>query len=272
MKTLFFVFALLVYMSSDTQAQYTVEGQIGSFKNEKVYLIKGKNLPARSKWQIIDSVTANKGKFSFKGKVSELDLYSVTTNGKNWFNFILENKETVSLKGDSIQNTVLEGSLNNRLHENFEESLKSEKVRELTKKLNTAYDSAMVYMNNLKNSSDSIKMDYFARENQRYNIQVIDFYKQFIKDYPKAFYSLYLMKSYWDEYSEKEVKQYLDQLPPELKKHTIAKEIYAKAIQEKIDLKAKKSFYEMDFVDMLNKKVDLKRYEGNYVLLDFWAS
>ena len=267
MRLLTFIFLLICSASfGQNTKKYLINGQIKSFQDKMVYLVKGKSVSKeKNKWKIIDSIYSKKGEFKFKGLVPEVNFYSVITDEMKYFNFILENGNTVILKGNQISDTKLEGSINNTLHEDFVEKNRTDKqLILLENKLNIAYDSAMYY----ENKGDSIKYEYFAQENISINKILIDVNKQFIKNNPKAFYSLVLVQLHLKTISETETLSYLEQLPKELKNHSIAKEI-----RENKTLKSsKKAFYYFQFFDMNNQKIDFTKYEGKYILIDFWAS
>lgn len=246
---------------------YSLNGKIENIREgETVYLLKGE-VPAydQSKWIIIDSTVSRKNAFSFTGTIEEPDYYMIALKGNRWCTFLLEAGKIISIKGsaDDLNSAMVTGSENTRLIKDFQKTQKP-----FVQKLNASADSAEA----ASSRNDTVRYNNFLLLNQNWVKKIAHMNKNVIIKYPKSFLALSKLNFYYAAFSNDFVMKFLKQLPPELKYHSIAKEIYYKKFQEKVELSKIKKFYDFQLFDTLKNKVSFDEYYGNYVLVDFWAS
>lgn len=245
--------------------EFIITGKIENQGNAKVMLGYADKNSANG--MHIDSVAAVDGVFTLKGTIAEPTLAyfftKVRSKNMNMQQLILS-PTRIQISGDAknLDLAKLSDDFYNAPFNQYKQL--SEKPDLVSARLDQHYRQAKKVKDTLlmKKYSDSIK----AADEQKDQIR-----KQFIAAHPKAWITPYIMQAYL-------VSTPVEILEPMYLKldKNIRQTAYGKVIADKISgLKATKPGQQaISFIktDKEGKSIDLRKYKGKYVLLDFWGS
>lgn len=259
-----FVLCLSNYGWSQKAFSFTINGEIKNYSKPYIYLFH--------KWDnidYVDSIKIVKGKFSFKGKSEEPNMYWFTTENNinfqpNFAFFVDEGKSIVNLKGDSIAYSSAKGGQTQADHIEYQKMIRGfvDKQMGLQNEFNAA-----------QQTGDQAKLNDIQGRYQNLNVEYLESLKEFVKKHPKSAISGWIL--YRDlnnpnvpiEFSI-EVASNLD---PEFLKTK-----FGKLATERIEMVKGSTIGNVatDFTqnDVNDKPVSLSSFKGKFVLVDFWAS
>lgn len=282
---------MMVSCNKLAENEFEISGKIDkSLDGKKVVLEK---LGGYMGFIPVDTVQIKDGKFIIKDTVSSPSLHFISIDGMQGMsklNIVLEPGEIeLDINKDSIQNSKFGGSYNNdKLYEYVTEMKKLQKGEQkrydaFTKK----YASEIAQVRS--NPSDTVTMNklnkLFLEENKKSPVK--EFSLKFIKDNPKAFINIYVLRDLLGKQSvtAKEAQDMFNKFDGEVKMTKEGKELGeniktanapAPAVQQSPEGNAAaqpgKQAAGFSAPNPEGKTVSLKENLGKVTIIDFWAS
>ncbi|QYJ67590.1 TlpA disulfide reductase family protein [Flavobacterium litorale] len=226
----------------------------------------------------VDTATVEKGKFIFKGTVTEPSLHFISfqDNTGEKANFILESgRITLDVDKDTIYNSVQGGTFNNEKLSEYTKAMKAnnDKMTKFQK------DNTPVMME-AREKQDTATMErlndeyeIIAKESEAANVA-------FIKENPKAYINVFILQQLMGSRTleSTELKELYNTIDPEVKETEEGKKLSETftAMEEKEKNRASVSNGNMapDFAapNPEGKTISLKEAMGKVTIIDFWAS
>lgn len=262
MRNLLIVLSVVIIglNSCGPKNQYKIAGSITGIDSGLVYLQKRE----AGEWKIIDSAKITSGKFAFHGNIESPELWYLSVkNTKVYVPFFVENSDmTVAILADSLEGTAINGSLSQKVYENYLKQMKP-----LNQEMNAIY----LDYKNAKEANDEVAM---AKADSMYEViegrqkeQILDF----AKENNSSVVAPYLIYR----------NSYLFGLP-ELEEVTLTMDtnlnnsIYLQELNKQVAiLKAVQVGQPApDFTqaDTAGNPLTLSSLKGKILLIDFWAS
>lgn len=219
----------------------------------------------------VDTAKIEKGKFSFKGTVTEPAMYALEIQSlQNKSYLVVENGEIdIEVNKDSVFKNKISGTYNNeQLTEFGELSVKLQKELMEYQKKN---QSKFMYAYNKK---DTATQNQLRREFEKLQKKNEEETLKYIKSHPKAFITILLIQNRIRNNFEPdmaEIQSLYDGLDPELKKTKAAKKLL-KSIEDLKTVDVGRRAPEFTAPTPDGKTVSLKAERGKVTLIDFWAS
>ncbi len=287
-----FFFMILSNQGQSQSKNFLIKGEIEGAKDGMVVYLQIYN--ERKTYE--DSTTIKDSRFTFSGHRNYPQLYNIiihkndTPHKPNYplyqpvIPVFVENSDiNVSAILDSIpqqdyayygsynyNNVRIEGSLSNKTYRKFLNGYDP-----LAQARSSVFDAYIDYLNPPKGKkkgpvSEGIhlvtKMDEATRRRDA-------FVKEFIKENPTDYVSLFVAGDKLSAFSVKEIDEIINSLSPEIMNTKAGKVLKEKA--EEVKKTAVGAMYaDFSFKDNSDKPVNLSEYlgKGKYVLLEFWAS
>lgn len=219
----------------------------------------------------VDTAKIEKGKFNFKGTVTEPAMYALQIESlQNKSYLVVENGEiNIEVNKDSVFKNKISGTYNNeQLTEFGELSIKLQKDLMAYQKSNQA-KFMQAY-----NKKDTVTQNQLRREFEKLQKKNENETLEYIKGHPKAFITILLIQNRMRNTFEPdmdEIQSLYNTLDPELKKTKPAKKLL-KSIEElkKVDVGRRAPEFTAPTPD--GKIASLKAERGKVTIIDFWAS
>ncbi len=259
-------FAVMSSLYAQDLQEFSIEGYLKNLSNKKIYLgNKGQGFGSGYKLQYFDSTFSRDGHFYFKGKVTEVNYYSIETEDhKGWCTFLLENsKIKVFGNADSIWRTLVIGSKEDSLRK-----VLNKLTRELTDSLNSSGNS----YSKAQGLGDTILSRTFSSLNQSYAKKIALKKFEFTNAYPSSVVSLFQITDISSRLGKDTARSVFNSLSLEVRSHSAAENIRYKIFDLDSNIKINTVAPKFKQRDINSQLVDLESYKGKYVLLDFWAS
>jgi peroxiredoxin len=260
-KLLLFIAIITIAWGCSDNNQYTLNGEIIPPSGEKIVLYgfeKGNPLP-------IDTTDIENGKFTFTGEVSMPELVLLSIEGQNNYVgqiFIEAGKINTQIYPDSMMGNTVTGSEANDVFQTYMDEVVdfSKSEQELQQRFRQAQTTG---------NQEEMQNIQFEHSAMLENLQL--YAKNFIKEHretPVAAY-VYLM-NFFQRADAEELDSMLTMFEP------IKESDFVQAIQDRAD-KLSSSGIGSAAPDFTLKtpegeEFSLSDYQGNYVLIDFWAS
>jgi hypothetical protein len=289
MKKILFVLATAAFVASCNKLaenEYIVEGKVDpSFNGKSVYLQKMGGMMGAMP---IDTVKVEDGKFIFKDTTSGPSLHIISFEGKpmDVINFILEPGEIgIEVDKDSLFKSKLSGTYNNeKLYTYSQEAIAERKQQQ--KNAEAFMAKYRTEITQAQTSMDTAALNKLNRLFISQNTAVKDKPLKFIKDNPKAYINIYLLKDLMSKgvVSKAEAKKLFDNFDKEVKDTKEGKEL-----NEVINPKNNPASADAAPTNTTpatvgqaapvfsapspeGKTVSLKESMGKVTVIDFWAS
>lgn len=264
-KVIYMFFATAMFLAScATQPadQVTIKGDIDGLDNETLYL----KARVDRKWVDMDSAQVKNGKFILKGTISEPQIAYLASNNEDMFHtyelFVEPGNIKISGHIDDPDFKVT-GS---KPHAEMQQMWKDlEPFEEHAENLYGQY--MMAAQNDDIVMQQEIEAQFEANDAAELKVK-----ENFIRNHPKSYYSLYLIRSSLIYYASlEELEMYKMWLDPEMLNTTMGQ-----FLTERIETLKKISIGslapEIALLDASGNILKLSSLRGNYVLVDFWAS
>lgn len=259
------LFLNIPLIRAQSPIKYTIKGHIQGNKYTKIYLHHKWNNEYKT-----DSSTIKNNAFLFKGTTPEVNMYWFTFDRNpvsvpNAPFFIDQSEITATIHPDSLYNARIKGGKEQEYYTTYKNLMKTFGNKQQT--LYQKYNEAM-------QKNDAATVNKLQAEFATLNQQVKTTLKDMIKTHPSSPVSGYIIYQEFNNnpnisISElEEIVGYLDKKFLDTKFGKLAQQklmqINGTSIGKKI----------MEFVqnDPNGKPVNIRDFEGKYVLIDFWAS
>jgi peroxiredoxin len=272
-KLVFAAIVLFTYACNGPRQQdgFLIKGSIKDLRQKVAYLVTYKDGGAVK----LDSsaVDTNRGTFSLHGKVETPDLLFITFPDGSEIEVFTENA-MITVKGDSIKNTVISGSGSNDLYMAYKAGRDS--IDKVFNSQEIEYDSVLVKYNAARKAGNELETrslyDQLAKIEAIPEARMKEYNLAFIKEHGSSYVAPVVL---WNE-----VAWSMDapEMEPLVKGFdtTIQKSAYIVLLNKRIETLKKVAIGSPapDFTmnDTLGKPQKLSSFYGKILLVDFWAS
>jgi len=261
------VTALLIGCNSAGEGEFVLNGKVSGVDGKNIILKKQDDSLGPIN---VDTVKIVDGKFEFKGKVAETEMFGLQIeNDRNISPFIGEAGEIeIEIVKDSISQNKLSGTFNN---ENFAEYAKVS--AKLTQKLAEEWKKDQPAFLLAQNSKDTAKIREIRVKMEGLQAEVNNGIKKWARENPKAFVSVFIIGNGLRVFEPdiEEIETMFNNLDPEVKKTKSAKAL-ANQIKQFKQVEVGRRAPEFSAKTPDGKEVSLKESRGKVTLIDFWAS
>jgi peroxiredoxin len=247
-RSLLILLLFLFMLTTFAQKPYTVTGVFKSKYKGKVYLWHGMER---------DSVYSNDGKFVFKGKVGipENSFVNVESKLQQGITPFYIEGGNISLEVDTFT-TIVYTSKGAR--KSLDVNAKLDKQSETDKLI----DSVSKLM------AERIKE---VQDTELKNIEIRKIVLNFLLSKPNTIASTVILERNTRSFSKEQVKEFYQNLSPEIKISQSGKNILGSTIKQ-LPMVIGEKIPDFEQSDIKGEKVSIQSLRGNYVLIDFWAS
>ncbi|MCL2097197.1 MAG: AhpC/TSA family protein [Bacteroidales bacterium] len=277
MKRLFFsLSAVLVLFSCGQKANYTINGTVSGIDDGTQITLS--RIEDR-KPLAVDSVTVTNGAFKFHGNLPAERYYLSMPAMRGSFSFFISgDNETMDivLNGENMQESTVSGSALNDIYINYQQELQT--IAQQQSELVNSYQAEVQVISEDKKLKEAEKEKLLAEleenigaEYKQLNKQINELTKSFIlANADNVAGQSVLMQTPYTLNSE-ELSSFAANIQD---KKTILAEKIMQRLENVNNSAAGMSFINIDLVDRDDQLVPLSTWlgQGNYVLVDFWAS
>ncbi|HPQ08125.1 MAG TPA: TlpA disulfide reductase family protein [Bacteroidia bacterium] len=245
--------------------QYTIKGTVKGNKTNKLYL--------HHKWNndyITDSAIIKNNSFVIKGKTPEINMYWITLDrnplsAPNVPFFIDQPNIIIKLHLDSLQFAQIKGGKEQDYFFNYRKMMENfgKKQQELYQQYNEAVQK-----------QDGLKVTQIQQEFSELSQKVKNSLIEMIKSHPSSPVSGYIIYQEFNNNPNISVQE-LEQIVSYLDKKFLDTKFGKLAMQKLNQINGTaigKKIMEFEQNDPDGKKINIRSFEGKYVLIDFWAS
>lgn len=286
----------LLVMTFPTENLKATAPPAGYIPHDSIFILKGKISGQKKGFIkliytdrkgnfITDSCEIRKGKFQFRGSVSEpTKVYlegAVATkdiNDPNFTSFFIEpGTMQISLVSGEFRKARISGSKTQDEQTVYDRAIAP--VLEEMQPLNRAYEVAnRNYRQAVKAKKDEaalnallVKLDSLRSLFEPYTTRVRQIEQQFFRQYPQSFVTAFQLRFHVSDLSLDSLQAFYDRLGPVTRLSVPGMEI-GKQLRQLRQGSPGSMAPEFSAADIEGKQVSLSDYKGKYVLLDFWAS
>ena len=217
-----------------------------------------------------DTAVVTDGKFELKGITEEIDLGFIRIENEqiNLPLILEEGKIEINIVKDSLHKSTLGGTPNNDKFQKFntESRAISEKVAKFEKDNGPEMQKAQM-------SNDTVTINKLLKEYKKFQNEMNDYSKKFIKENPDAYLSVLLLENFlMRQYlTPEEIKSYFDGLNKEVKETKSGKKIKT-TLDAMTAIVIGKPAPNFSGPTPEGKTISLKETLGKVTIIDFWAS
>ena len=270
MKKIVFIVAnvlLIVSCNNLKDNEFLIAGTIAGVENGKKVFIE---VQTETGSVAKDTAVVTNGKFELKGITDGIDIGFIRIENLdiNLPIILEEGKIKVEIVKDSIQKSTIGGTPNNEKFQKFntETRVISEKVVKFEKTNGPAMQEA-------RTNNDTVAVNKLLKEYKKFQDEMNDYSKNFIKENPDAYLSVLLLENFlMRQYlTTDEVKSYYKGLSKELAATKSGKKIKSTLdAMSAIVIGKPAPLFTGPAPD--GKPVTLKESLGKVTIIDFWAS
>ena len=222
-----------------------------------------------------DTAVVENGKFELKGITEDVDLGFIRIEDEN-LNLPLileEGKISVSIKTDTVQNSVIGGTDNNDKFQTFNEDSKV-----IARKKGKFEKANIARITAAKKANDTTTVNQIMKEYSTFQDDLNKVSMNFIKKNPDAYLSVLLLENFLmrQHLSVDEIKGYFAKIDKKLLNTKSAKNIkkVLEAMKNEPTAKVEVGSTAPDFAanNPEGKKISLRESMGKVTIIDFWAS
>ena len=217
-----------------------------------------------------DTAIVTDGKFELKGFTEGIDLGFIRIENEqiNLPLILEEGKIEINIVKDSLHKSTLGGTPNNDKFQKFntESRAISEKVAKFEKDNGPEMQKAQM-------SNDTVTINKLLKEYKKFQNEMNDYSKKFIKENPDAYLSVLLLENFlMRQYlTPEEIKSYFEGLDKDVKETKSGKKIKT-ALDSMTAIVIGKPAPNFSAPSPEGKTISLKESLGKVTIIDFWAS
>lgn len=257
---LFLLITACTLSCNQENSEYKLKASMSGFQDGTLFEFL--NL---DKMEITDSVTIEDGYFEFDGLVEEPFSARIhTVDGKYLILWIESGTIEITGDYDKFSFSTIEGSKLNMVRAKYRTELGHLEARS---------DSLVQKMIQLMSSnSDDVSVEITELQSsiQKINEEIFDIRVQSIIKEEPSYFTIKELFFLRNDFTKDSLRQLLDLFPVQLQQTK-----YGEVIQtyiENIELDIGDTYIDIEGISLEGQSVRLSALEGNYVLLDFWAS
>ena len=268
-KIVFIITSALLFVACNNlkDNEFLISGTANGIENgKKVFIEVQTETGSLAK----DTAVVTDGKFELKGITEEIDLGFIRIENEqiNLPLILEEGKIEINIVKDSLHKSTLGGTPNNDKFQKFntESRAISEKVAKFEKDNGPEMQKAQM-------SNDTVTINKLLKEYKKFQNEMNDYSKKFIKENPDAYLSVLLLENFlMRQYlTPEEIKSYFEGLDKDVKETKSGKKIKT-ALDSMSAIVIGKPAPNFSAPSPEGKTISLKESLGKVTIIDFWAS
>ena len=268
-KIVFIITSALLFVACNNlkDNEFLISGTANGIENGKKVFIE---VQTETGTLAKDTAVVTDGKFELKGITEEIDLGFIRIENEqiNLPLILEEGKIEINIVKDSLHKSTLGGTPNNDKFQKFntESRAISEKVAKFEKDNGPEMQKAQM-------SNDTVTINKLLKEYKKFQNEMNDYSKKFIKENPDAYLSVLLLENFlMRQYlTPEEIKSYFDGLNKEVKETKSGKKIKT-TLDAMTAIVIGKPAPNFSGPTPEGKTISLKETLGKVTIIDFWAS
>lgn len=270
MKKIIFIVAAALTTFACNQLkdnEFIINGEASGIENGKKVFIE---VQTETGFTVKDTGVVENGKFELKGETNEIDLAFIRIENENInLPLILENgKINVLIKTDTVQNSIVSGTLNNDKFQSYNDQSKI-----VARKFGKFQKANAEKIKAAKIANDTARVNQIMKEYNSFQEDMNKVSVKFIKENKNAYLSVLLLENFlMRQYlTPEEVKGYYEKLDKSLLETKSAKNI-KKVLDSMTENTLGKPAPNFSAPSPEGKTISLKESLGKVTIIDFWAS
>ena len=268
-KIVFIITSALLFVACNNlkDNEFLISGTANGIENGKKVFIE---VQTETGTLAKDTAVVTDGKFELKGITEEIDLGFIRIENEqiNLPLILEEGKIEINIVKDSLHKSTLGGTSNNDKFQKFntESRAISEKVAKFEKDNGPEMQKAQM-------SNDTVTINKLLKEYKKFQNEMNDYSKKFIKENPDAYLSVLLLENFlMRQYlTPEEIKSYFEGLDKDVKETKSGKKIKT-ALDSMSAIVIGKPAPNFSAPSPEGKTISLKESLGKVTIIDFWAS
>ena len=268
-KIVFIITSALLFVACNNlkDNEFLISGTANGIENGKKVFIE---VQTETGTLAKDTAVVTDGKFELKGITEEIDLGFIRIENEqiNLPLILEEGKIEINIVKDSLHKSTLGGTPNNDKFQKFntESRAISEKVAKFEKDNGPEMQKAQM-------SNDTVTINKLLKEYKKFQNEMNDYSKKFIKENPDAYLSVLLLENFlMRQYlTPEEIKSYFEGLDKDVKETKSGKKIKT-ALDSMTAIVIGKPAPNFSAPSPEGKTISLKESLGKVTIIDFWAS
>ena len=268
-KIVFIITSALLFVACNNlkDNEFLISGTANGIENGKKVFIE---VQTETGTLAKDTAVVTDGKFELKGIAEEIDLGFIRIENEqiNLPIILEEGKIEINIVKDSLHKSTLGGTPNNDKFQKFntESRAISEKVAKFEKDNGPEMQKAQM-------SNDTVTINKLLKEYKKFQNEMNDYSKKFIKENPDAYLSVLLLENFlMRQYlTPEEIKSYFEGLDKDVKETKSGKKIKT-ALDSMSAIVIGKPAPNFSAPSPEGKTISLKESLGKVTIIDFWAS
>lgn len=268
-KIVFIITSALLFVACNNlkDNEFLISGTANGVENGKKVFIE---VQTETGTLAKDTAVVTDGKFELKGITEEIDLGFIRIENEqiNLPLILEEGKIEINIVKDSLHKSTLGGTPNNDKFQKFntESRAISEKVAKFEKDNGPEMQKAQM-------SNDTVTINKLLKEYKKFQNEMNDYSKKFIKENPDAYLSVLLLENFlMRQYlTPEEIKSYFEGLDKDVKETKSGKKIKT-ALDSMSAIVIGKPAPNFSAPSPEGKTISLKESLGKVTIIDFWAS
>ena len=268
-KIVFIITSALLFVACNNlkDNEFLISGTANGVENgKKVFIEVQTETGSLAK----DTAVVTDGKFELKGITDGIDIGFVRIENEeiNLPIILEEGNININIVKDSLHKSTLGGTPNNDKFQKFntESRAISEKVAKFEKDNGPEMQKAQM-------SNDTVTINKLLKEYKKFQNEMNDYSKKFIKENPDAYLSVLLLENFlMRQYlTPEEIKSYFEGLDKDVKETKSGKKIKT-ALDSMSAIVIGKPAPNFSAPSPEGKTISLKESLGKVTIIDFWAS
>ena len=268
-KIVFIITSALLFVACNNlkDNEFLISGTANGIENGKKVFIE---VQTETGTLAKDTAVVTDGKFELKGITEEIDLGFIRIENEqiNLPLILEEGNININIVKDSLHKSTLGGTPNNDKFQKFntESRAISEKVAKFEKDNGPEMQKAQM-------SNDTVTINKLLKEYKKFQNEMNDYSKKFIKENPDAYLSVLLLENFlMRQYlTPEEIKSYFEGLDKDVKETKSGKKIKT-ALDSMTAIVIGKPAPNFSAPSPEGKTISLKESLGKVTIIDFWAS